>query len=135
MKTIGDYVKIGGRAWNVKITEITETANIMDTENAGRVIAKGAMTLDRIGTFIQHKITFVRDKATVDEFDKLYEFLYQPRNSGISVDLVHNQQTIKYTAYVGSVERSLQRIDPNTGVVYWGALSANFVPMEAQVTP
>lgn len=134
-KTIADYVKIGGKAWNVRVLEIIENFNIMDTENAGRVIKKGRMTLDRIGTFYGHKITFARDKATVSEFDDLFAYLAYPRNNGIKVDLVHGQNTIAYDAYVSSGERKLQRIDVNEQIVYWETFQANFIPMEAQVTP
>lgn len=132
-KTIGDYVKIGGKVWNVKVTEITENFNILDTDNAGRVIKDGAMTLDRIGTFFGHKITFIRDLASLDEYDKLFMYLSRPTNSGIQVDIVHNQTTLKYLAYIASGERKLKRIDPNTGAVYWDSFSVNFVPMKAQV--
>ena len=130
-----DYIKIGGKVWNVRIIELTENFNIMDTENAGRVIAEGAMTLDRIGTFWGHKITFARGKATISEFDDLFAYLAYPRNDGIPVELVHGQQTISYTAYVASGERTLKRIDTENGVVYWNTFQANFVPMKAQVKP
>ena len=134
-KTIADYVKIGGKSWNVRILEITENFNIMDTENAGRVIHKGRMTLDRIGTFYGHKVTFARDKATISEFDDLFAYLAYPRNNGIAVELVHGQNTIAYEAYVSTGERKLKKIDVNEQVVYWETFQANFIPMEAQVTP
>lgn len=130
-----EYVKIGGRAWNVKILEIERNFNIMDTENAGRVISKGAMTLDRIGTFYGHKVTFARDKATISEYDELWDYLSVPRNSGIAVEMPYNQYTIKYNAYVSSGSQKLKRIDTENGVEYWDTFPVNFVPMEAQVTP
>lgn len=130
-----DYVKIGGKVWNVKVVDLERNFNIMDTENAGRVILKGAMTLDRIGTFYGHKITFARDKATVNEYDRLWDYLSQPRNSGIPVDIVYNQNTIQYNAYVSSGSQKLKHIDTRSGTVYWDTFSANFIPMEAQVTP
>lgn len=135
MITIGDYVKIGGRVWNVKVTSITENFNIMDTENAGRVIKEGAMTLDRIGTFYGHKITFKRDRASIDEFDKLFTYLAVPRNTGIPVEFVHNQSTISYNAYVASGERKVKKIDVDTGEVQWEEIAISFVAMKAQVTP
>lgn len=130
-----DWVKIGGKVWNVKVVELERNFNIMDTENAGRVIAQGAMTLDRIGTFYGHKITFARDKATISEYDRLWEYLSQPRNSGIPVEIVYNQETIGYDAYVASGTQKLKRIDTGSGVVYWDTFSANFIAMKAQVTP
>lgn len=131
-----DYVKIGGKVWNVRITELSENFNIMDTESAGRVIAEGAMQLCRIGTFWGHKVTFAKKPGTsVSEFDDLFSYLAYPRNNGIPVEMVHGQATISYEAYVSSGERKLQRIDTKSGVVYWETFSANFIPMKAQVTP
>lgn len=130
-----DYVKIGGRVWNVKVLDLERNFNIMDTENAGRVIARGAMTLDRIGTFYGHKITFARDKATVTEYDALWDYLSQPRNNGIAVEIVYNQSTISYEAYVSTGTQKLKRIDTESGTVYWDTFSANFIPMQAQITP
>ena len=133
--TIGNYVKIGGRVWNVRVIEIIENFNIMDTENAGRVIAEGKMTLDRIGTFWGHKITFARDRASIDEYDELFSYLAYPRNSGILVELVHQQSTLKYEAYVSTGERKLKKIETDTGTVLWDTFTANFIPMKAQVKP
>lgn len=130
-----DYVKIGGRAWNVRIVEMSENFNIMDTENAGRVIAEGAMQLDRIGTFYGHKVTFAKDKATITEYDDLFVYLSKPRNDGILVDMAHGQSTIQYRAYVSSGERKVKRVDTVNGNVYWDTFSVNFIPMKAQVKP
>ena len=130
-----DYVKIGGRVWNVRVVELTENFNILDTDKAGRVIAKGRMKLSRIGTFWGHKITFAKGKSTISEYDDLFSFLAYPRNSGLPVEIVHAQGTISYEAYVAMGERKLSRIDTNEGVVYWDTFTANFIPMEAQVTP
>ncbi len=130
-----DYIKIGGRTWNVRVLEIERNFNIMDTENAGRVISEGAMTLDRIGTFYGHKVTFTRGSATVSEYDELWDYLSVPRNSGISVDIVYNQKTLKYNAYVSSGTQKLKKIDTGNGIVYWDTFSVNFIPMKAQVVP
>ena len=130
-----DYIKIGGRTWNVRVLEIERNFNIMDTENAGRVISEGAMTLDRIGTFYGHKVTFARGSATVSEYDELWDYLSVPRNSGISVDIVYNQKTLKYNAYVPSGTQKLKKIDTGNGIVYWDTFSVNFIPMKAQVVP
>lgn len=130
-----DLIEINGRKWSVRITDYVETPSIMDTENAGRVIKKGAMTLDRIGTFMSHKITFDKKNDEISEFDSLYEFLIQPRNNGINVNMIHNQHRIKYKAYCTVDSRKLKRYDKAGGVVYWGSFTANFIPMEAQITP
>ena len=131
-----DYVKIGGRAWDVLVTEVSENFNILYSENTGRTMSRGArMTLDPLGTFFGHKITFARKQGYEKAFDDLFDFVSVPRYDGISVEIVHNQTTLKYEAYISQGERKLRRIDAKTGKVYWDAFSLNIVPMEAQVLP
>lgn len=131
-----DYVKIDGKQYDVLVTEIAENFNVLYSENTGRTMSRGArMTLDPLGTFIGHRVTFQRKKGSEAEYDTLFATVSSPRYDGIPVEIVHNQSTIKYEAYVSSGERSLKKIDPNTNKVYWGELAVNFVPMEAQVLP
>ena len=131
-----DIVKIGGRQYNVLVTELSENFNILSSENTGRTMSVGArMTLDPLGTFYGHKIKFARKRGYEAEYDKLFDYISQPRYDGIAVEIVHGQSTIAYDAYVSQGERTIKRIDPNTGKVYWGEFSVNIVPMEAQVTP
>ena len=131
-----DYVKIGGRAWNVSVTELSENFTILYSENTGRVMSAGArMSLDPLGCFIGHKLTIRRRRGFEAEFDEFFDYVCKPRYSGIPVEIVHGQKTISYDAYISNGERSLKRIDENSGVVYWDSLSLNVVPMEAQVRP
>ena len=131
-----DYVKIGGKVWDVIVTELSENFSILYSENTGRTMSAGArMVLDPLGTFIGHKITFQRKQGNEAEYDRFFDYMSQPRYDGISVDIVHGQTTIKYDAYVSQGERTLKRIDPKTNKVYWDKLSLNIVPMEAQVVP
>lgn len=129
-----DYIKIGNRVWNVGIIELSRNFNITDTDQAGRVIADGTMVLDRIGTFYGHTIKFTRGSASVSEYDELWEYLSQPRNTGIPVDIVYGQSTLKYDAYVSSGEQRIKRINIKEGVIYWDTFECNFIPMKAQVT-
>ena len=131
-----DYVKIGGISWDVLVTEIVENFNILYDENTGRTMAIGAkMTLSPLGTFYGHKVTFVRKRGREKEFDDLFDFVSQPRTEGIDVEIVHNQETLSYKAYISNGERSVKKIDPQTNKVYWDALALNIVPIEAQVKP
>lgn len=134
-----EYLKINNQEWDVRILSIKETANILDTSNAGRVIEKGAMTLDRIGTFYGHTVMFGRNKSNGkmgrDDFDNLFGFLTYPWNKGIDVEMVHNQTTIAYKAYCTVSERNIAYIDEKNHIVNWENFSCNFIPMEAQVTP
>ena len=131
-----DIVKIGGKSYDVLVTELSENFNILYSENTGRTMSRGArMTLDPLGTFYGHKVTFERKRGKEAEYDELFTFVSQPRYDGINVDIVHNQGTISYDAYISQGERGLKRIDPNTKKVYWDKFTLNIVPMEAQVLP
>ena len=131
-----NYFKIDGKTYDVLVTEISENFSILFSENTGRTMSVGAkMTLDPLGTFFGHKIKVQRKPGHETEYDRLYDYVSQPRYDGMAVEVAHNQTTLCYDAYVSSGERMLKRIDEKTGKVYWGELSLNIVPMRAQVTP
>ena len=132
-----EVVRIGGRLWKVHITEITESFSILYSENTGRTMAEGTMTLDPIGTFYNYKITFSREQGQEKEYDELFNFLAIPRYDGLEVNIIHNQALWDkpFMAYVSQGERALKRIDAKTGKVYWDKFSVNIVPMSAQVLP
>jgi hypothetical protein len=133
-----EYVKIGGREWNVLVTEITESFSILYSENTGRTMSQGAkMTLDPLGTFYNYKITFARKRGYEAQYDALFDYLAIPRYDGIEVNIVHNQAmwSKPFMAYVSQGERALKRIDEKNGKVYWDKFSVNVIPMEAQVLP
>lgn len=128
--------KIGGKEYNVLITELSENFNILYSDNTGRTMSQGAkMTLDPLGTFFGHKVKIKRRQGYEAEYDNLYNYISKPRYNGIPVEIVHNQTTIAYDAYISSGERAIKRIDRKTGKVYWDELTLNIVPMEAQVLP
>lgn len=131
-----NYCVIGGRKYDVIVTAIEESFSILYTENTGRTLAIGArMTLDPLGTFFSHKVTFKRSKENYEEFDRLYDYLSKPRYDGIPIEIAHNQTTIKYDAYVSQGGRALVRIAEKLKKIMWGEFEVNFVPMEAQVLP
>lgn len=131
-----DYCKIGGRNYDVIVTSIEESFTILYTDNTGRTLEKGArMTLDPLGTFFAHKVTFKRSKDNVEEFDRLFTYLSTPRTDGIPVEIVHNQTTLKYDAYVSQGTRVLKKIIEKIKKVCWGEFQVNFIAMEAQVIP
>lgn len=133
-----EYVKIGGKVWDVLVTEISESFSILYSENTGRTMSQGAgMTLDPLGTFFNYKITFGRKQGYEKQYDELFNFFAVPRYDGIEVNIVHNQALWDkpFMAYVSQGERELKRIDTKTGKVYWDKFSVNIVPMSAQVLP
>ena len=131
-----DIIKFNGISYNVLIKDLSENFTILYSENTGRTISDGArMTLDPLGTFIGHKVTFGCKSGFEAQYDALYEFLLEPRYDGIEVEIVHLQDKIKYEAYVSQGERKVKSINPHTEKVYYGEFSVNIVPMEAQVVP
>ena len=130
-----DFFKIDGKNYDVLVTAIEESFNILYSENTGRTMAQGArMVLDPLGTFIGHKVTVKCKPGYEKEFDELCDYVSFPRYDGLSVEIVHNQTTIKYDAYISSGTRPLKKILKNN-IVKWGELQLNIVPMEAQVIP
>ena len=130
-----DYFKIDGRNYDVLVIGIEESFNILYSENTGRTMSQAArMTLDPLGTFFGHKVVVKRKQGYEAEFDALYDYVSQPRYDGISVEIVHDQTTIKYDAYISNGARHLSKITKD-GAIHWGELQLNIVPMEAQVLP
>ena len=131
-----DYVKIGGKSYDVIVTNIERNFEILQSSNAGATLAPGAReTLDPLGTRIGHKITFKRKPGYEKEFDELWDFVIHPRFDGVWVDIVYNQDTLKYEAKFINGNQPLKKIDPVTKKVYWGVLVLDIVPIEAQVKP
>jgi hypothetical protein len=130
-----DFFKVGGVSYDVVVTNIVEDFTILYSENTGRTMSAGAkMSLDPLGTFFAHKVTVKRKRGAERDFDDLLDYISTPRSSGIEVEIVHNQSTIKYEAYVSNGSRQLSQINKSKGVVEWGEITINFVPMEAQIT-
>lgn len=130
-----NYFKIDGREYNVMVTAIEESFTILYSENTGRTLSQGArMVLDPLGTFFGHKVTIKRKNGFESDFDDLYNYISIPRYDGLSVEIVHNQTTIKYDAYISNGTRSLNKIR-RSNIVEWGEIELNIVPMEAQVLP
>ena len=75
-----NYCKIGEKEYNVLVMAIEENFTILYGEGTGRSVAPGArMILNPLGTFFGHKVTVKRKQGFESEFDKLFNFLAQPR--------------------------------------------------------
>ena len=114
-----NYVKIDGTVWDVDV-------GISEYEETFRMIR------DIYGTFLGHKVTFFRRGDKVAEFDALWDYLKQPRES-VQLEAADGQTALSYEAYYTSGSRKLQKVE--NGVNYWDQLQINFIPMEAQITP
>lgn len=133
---VGNWIQIDGRTYDVVVLSIKESAEILYSENTGRTMSIGArMTLDPLGTFIGHNITVKRKADKIEEYDRLFNYVIQPRFNGVHVKAVHDQTTIEYDAYISKAEREVKRIDDEGNKVFWKEMTINIVPMEAQITP
>lgn len=132
-----DWVKIDGKSYDVKIMSISRSYNVLyNDNNTGRTLGRGApLTLDPLGTFISYKITFKREHGKEKALDELWDKLTQPTAVGVKLEVVYNQKTINFRAYVASGEQNLKEIDEDKNIVYWDVLDVKFIPMKAQVLP
>lgn len=116
----------------VAISEFEESFNVLDGENAGRVLS-GRMVRDVIGTYIGHKVTFFSAKSQ-EGFDELWDYLIaHSTDDSVFVELADGQSTISYEAYYTSGNRKLFKREK--GVNHWDQIQVSFVPMDAQVRP
>lgn len=131
---MANYFRINGQAFDVTvaISDITESFNVLDGENAGRVMT-GRMVRDIIGTYIGHNVTFFNGKDNAD-FDNLWDYLVEHSvDESVMIEGADGQKTITYEAYYTSGSRRIRTVD--NGKTFWDEINVNFIPMEAQVTP
>lgn len=129
-----NYVKLNGVSFDVTvaISGIEESFNVLDGENAGRVMT-GRMVRDVIGTYIGHKITFFNGKKKAD-FDALWDYLIAHSvDDSVMLEAADGQSSISYEAYYTSGARSLK--SAADGINVWDEIEINFIPMDAQVKP
>lgn len=130
-----DICTIGSKEYAVIIEGISESFEKLYSSNTGRTLGEGApMSLDCLGTFLMHTVTFRRKAGNESDYDELYQLAAMPSNVGIAVKIVHNQTALKYDAYISQGSRDLQRVDESTGKVYWDKMQLKFTPMRAQYT-
>lgn len=129
-----NYCKINGIAFDVTvaISNIEESFNVLDGENAGRA-KSGKMIRDIIGTYIGHKITFFNGKSQED-FNALWDYLVAHSvDDSVDLEACDGQSSISYPAYYTSGTRKLE--SAANGVNVWQEITVSFVPMDAQVKP
>lgn len=129
------YIKINGREFDadVAISSINRNFNVLDGDNAGRVIS-GLMVRDVIGTYIGHKITVFRRGNNYKGLDDFWDYLVQHSvDDSVSLEVCDGQKTISYQAYYTSASQDIERVV--NGVNYWGEIEVSFVPMNAQIRP
>ena len=124
--------KIDGKSFDVLITAIAETTEVIEGKNGGRAIYRDREIRDLTGIKIGHTVTFAPDNDP-DAFDELYEYLFGRLRTSVMLEIVHNQTTISYEAAYNTCSRAVSHIDEDPDVVTWGEMSIDFRPMETQI--
>lgn len=129
------YIKLNGITFDadVAISKYNRYFNVLDGENAGRVMT-GRMVRDVIGTYLGHKVTVFRRGDNQKSLDAFWDYLYAHSVDGsVQLEAADGQTTISYEAYYTSASQDIEKVE--NGVNYWGEIEINFIPIEAQVTP
>lgn len=129
------YIKLNGIEFDaeVAIAAYNRNFNVLDGENAGRVMA-GRMVRDVIGTYVGHKITVFRRGDNYEGLDRFWDYLVEHSvDDSVMLEAADGQKTISYEAYYTSGSQDIEKVV--NGVNYWGNIEINFIPMEAQVMP
>lgn len=118
----------------VAISDYEEWFEVLDGENAGRSQALSArMIRDVIGTFVGHNITFFSN-GNNDDFNALWTWLKTHSvDESVFIRAADNNDVIEYECYYTAGRRKMH--DSDGTVNRWEAISVNFVPMEAAITP
>lgn len=136
-----NYFSVDGKKYDVIVTSLSESFEVLYSDKTGRTIAVGApMVLDPLGTFFKHNVTVRRKNGCEAEFDALYKLAYTPmtvvnESDAHYFEIAHEQKTIAYYGYISSGSRALEKIDEKSGKIYWGELSLSITPISAQVMP
>lgn len=124
--------KIDGVSYDVLITAISESFNVVEGPNSGSALYRQREIRDLLGVKIGHTITFAPDNDP-DAFDALTDHLFSSVRPYVMLEVVHNQTVIAYEAAYSTGTRRVRHIDDNNDIVYWDELTVDFRPMENQV--
>ena len=127
------YIKLNGIEFDadVAISSYNRSFNVLDGENAGRVMT-GRMVRDVIGTYLGHKLKVFRRGDNYKGLDDFWDYLYRHSiDDYVTLEAADGQSTISYQAYYTSAAQDIEKVEG--GVNFWGEIEVNFIPMDAQV--
>lgn len=129
------YIKLNGIEFDadVAISAYSRNFNVLDGENAGRVMI-GRMVRDIIGTYLGNQMKVFRRGDNYAGLDAFWDYLVEHSvDDSVMLEAADGQTTISYEAYYTNATQSLEKAE--NGVNYWGEIEISFVPMDAQVKP
>lgn len=127
-------VKIDGITYDVLVTAIQETFNVLEGANSGIALYRQREIRDLTGIKIGHNITFAPNNDP-DTFDALCNYLFGTVREFVTLEVVHDQTTISYEAAYNTGSRAVSHIDDENGRVYWNELTVEFRSIEVQISP
>lgn len=128
-----NLVKIDGVSYDVLVTAIEETFEVVEGANSGVALYRQREIRDLAGIKIGHNITFAPDNDP-DAFDALVAYLFGTLREYVTLEAVDGQSSITYEAAYNTGSRRVAHIDDVNDVVYWDELTVEFRPMETQVS-
>lgn len=124
--------KIDGKSFDVLVTAIAESFEVVEGANSGTAIYRQREIRDILGVKIGHSITFAPDNDP-EVFDELVNYLFGTVRESVILEAVHNQKTISYEAAYNTGARKVSHIDEDNDIVYWDELTIDFRPIETQI--
>lgn len=115
---------------HIHFTSIKRNFEILDGENAGRVMS-GDMERDIIGTYYNYSVEVDADDGYTSEYDAFWEQISTPQDSHV-ITVPYGQSTLTFTAYVTQGSDELEYIGNNNR---WGGLGFNFIAVSPQRRP
>ena len=125
--------KIDGISYDVLVSAIEETYNVIEGANSGTAIANQREIRDILGVKIGHIITFSPGDDP-DAFDELKDYLFSSIRPSVMLEVAYNQSTITYEAAYNTGARRVAYINDDNNVIGWDDLTVEFRPIELQIT-
>ena len=124
--------KIDGKIYDVLVTAIGRTFNVIEGPNSGTALYRNREIRDITGIKIGHKVSFAPDNDPA-AYDERVEYLFGTVRPSVMVEIVHGQKSINYEAAYNTASDNVTHIDDDNNVVYWDELTVEFRPIENQI--
>ena len=131
-----DLVKIDGKVYDILVTALQETAEIVEGPNRGTAIYRDRSIRDIKGVKLIHSITFAPNDETPEMFDELFSYLFDNVRESVILEVVHGQKTISYEAEYSTGARAVDYITKNedeTEFIGWNELTVVFKSIETVI--
>lgn len=123
--------EIDGINFDVLVTGIRETTEILEGANSGVSLYRNREIRDITGIKIGHAVSFAPDTDPV-AFEMLYDHLFGTIRESVTIKVAHGQEMIEYEAAYNTCDRGVVYRDDN-GFTGWDELTVEFRPIENQI--